>query len=183
MRPLCFPKILALREQVDPAVAEPLDDWRKFYEGADRFIEYLKANAYRGAFITVACDGSSIYPSQHLSPSPKHDNGTFFSSGQDPIRKDILEMLFRMFEREGLTLVPALALSGPIPEIEQVRKRDGSDSEFEMVDLNQAKRPSTGSLMLPIYNPLNRKVQRSVTRIVEEFTRRFGGSSSGSHQV
>jgi hypothetical protein len=173
-----FPENFGAREKVDPSVGKPLDDWRMFYEGADRFIEYLKANAYRGAFITVACDGSSIYPSRHLSPSPKHDNGTFFSTGQDPIRKDVLEMLFRMFEREGLTLVPALALSGPIPEIEQARPLDGSDADFDMVDLNQMKRPSTGNPMLPIYNPLNRKVQRSVTRIVEELAQRYKSYSS-----
>jgi len=31
-----------------------------FYEGADRLIQYLKANSYGGAFVTVVCDGSSI---------------------------------------------------------------------------------------------------------------------------
>lgn len=168
-----FPESFGARETVDSQVARPLDDWRKFYEGADRFIEYLKANAYRGAFITVACDGSSIYPSQHLLPNPRFDNGIFSSSGQDPIRKDILEMLFRMFEREGLVLVPALALSGPLPEIEDLRGLDGADSDFELVDLNGTSRSTLIRDRLPVYNPLNRTVQHAVRRVVEELSERY----------
>ena len=85
-----------------------------FYEGATRFVQHLKANGYGGAFVTVASDGSSIYPSDLLLPSPKHDTGIFFTNGQDPIRKDVLEMLFRMFEREGLVLVPTLGVIGAV---------------------------------------------------------------------
>lgn len=172
-----FPENFGAPEKVDPSVAEPLDDWRTFYEGAERLIQYLKANSYQGAFVTVACEGSSIYPSQLLSPSPKHDNGTFFSSGQDPIRKDILEMLFRMFEREGLVLVPALAFSSPIPEVEAIRKRDG-ESEFDLIDLNRTQRKASSTGQLPIYNPLSRRVQRAVTRVVEELSDRYKSYSS-----
>lgn len=173
-----FPENFGAREQVDESVAEPLDDWRTFHEGAERFIEYLKANAYRGAFVAVACDGSSIYPSDLLAASPTHDNGVFFSTGQDPIRKDVLEMLFRMFEREQLLLVPTLALSGPLSEVERTRKLDGRLSEFELLDINQTPlRPGVGG-SLPIYNPLNRKVQHSVSRIVEELAGRYQSYSS-----
>ncbi|MFK7766222.1 MAG: family 10 glycosylhydrolase [Mariniblastus sp.] len=178
-----FPENFGAREKTDPSMREPLDDWRMFYEGANRFIEYLQANSYRGAFVTVACDGSAIYPSKLLSPSPKHDNGTFFSTGQDPIRKDILEMLFRMFEREGLVLVPTLAMSGPLPEIESERTAPTRPSDdpnsiaqsqsFEMVDVNQEVHSRAISGGLPIYNPLDRKVQRSVTRVVDELAERY----------
>lgn len=167
-----FPENFGAREKIDPTIKEALDDWQMFYEGANRFIEYLQANSYRGAFVTVACESSSIYPSKLLSASPKHDNGIFLSTGQDPIRKDILEMLFRMFEREGLVLVPTLAMSGPLPEVEAGRKR-GESSPFDMIDLNQTLNAKVASDGLPIYNPLNRQVQRSVTRVVEELADRY----------
>lgn len=169
-----FPENFGAREKVDPTVSESLDDWRMFYQGARRLVEYLKANSYRGAFITVACDGSSIYPSEFLASSPKHDNGVFFSNGQDPVRKDILEMMFRMFEREGLILVPSFALSGPLPEVESSRPVDGL-ADFSMIDLNQQNRDLKVGGRLPIYSPLNRKVQRSVTRIVGELSDRYKG--------
>ena len=149
----------------DSNIAEPLDDWRMFYTGANRLIQYLKSNSYRGAFITVACEGSSIFPSEHLASTPKHDNGVFFNSGQDPIRKDVLEMLFRMFEREGLTLVPAVALSAPLPEVEAFREsnlaRGSNETEtingFDLVDLNSVKRQRAIGDGLPLYNPLDER--------------------------
>lgn len=169
-----FSENFGVLEKIDPLVSEPLDDWQFFYEGATRFVEYLKANGYGGSFVTVASDGSSIYPSQLLLPSPKHDTGVFFTNGQDPIRKDVLEMLFRMFEREGLVLIPTLALSGPLPEVEAERRRDGTDSDFDMYDLNGQRREFTKSNnRLPIYNPLNPLVQRSVRRIVSELSNRY----------
>ena len=177
-----FSESFGARIALDPAMETPLDDWRMFYEGASRFIEYLKANSYRGAFVTVASDGSSIYPSQLMALSPKFDNGTFFSTGQDPIRKDVLEMLFRMFEREGLSLVPALAMSGPLSEVEALRKRSAANqsvisneinSDFDMVDLNGATRPNTIDKRLPVYNPLDRTVQHAVRKIVQELSQRY----------
>ena len=144
-----------------------------FYEGADRFIQYLKANSYRGAFITVACDGSAIYPSEILGASPKHDSGTFFTNGQDPIRKDVLELLFRMFDREGLVLVPTLAFSGPLPGIEQQRNRSSSSEIFDLVNFNQDSTNRQLNSSLPIYNPLNRQVQKAVVDAVDEVARRY----------
>ena len=167
---------------MDADLTQPLDDWRMFYLGAKRLIEYLKANSYRGAFITVACDGSSIFPSQHLASTPKHDNGVFFSSGQDPIRKDVLEMLFRMFKREGLTLVPSLALSSPLPAIETLRTSNSGGNEvangFDLVDLNSSIRKRSIGGSLPVYNPLDDRVQQSVTEVVKEIADRYKQHSS-----
>jgi hypothetical protein len=46
--------------------------------------------------------------------------GTFFASGQDPVRKDVVEMLLRMFEREGLQLAPAVQFNTPLVELEEL---------------------------------------------------------------
>ena len=37
---------------------------------------------------------------------------------QDPLRKDALELLLRLFDREGLKLIPALEFASPLPELE-----------------------------------------------------------------
>ena len=168
-----FPENFGAMEQVDPNVGQPFDDWRMFYEGADRFVQYLKANSYRGAFVTVACDGSAIYPSQLLGLSPKHDSGTFFTNGQDPMRKDVLEMLFRMFDREGLILVPSLAMSAPLPAIEQLRIHSNSREQIDLVNFNRDTAPRQLTNSLPIYNPLNRQVQKAVTDVVDELAQRY----------
>ncbi|MEM7453208.1 MAG: family 10 glycosylhydrolase [Planctomycetota bacterium] len=164
------------RQYKDPLIDQPLDDWLTFYQGADRLIQYLKANSYRGAFITVASEGSSIYPSRLLDASPKYDTGIFLSDGQDPVRKDVLELLMQMFDREGLTLVPTLALSSPLPAVEAMREQDQVNS-FDLVDFRQNKR-SREQTAVPVYNPLDPLVQRSVTAIVSEIASRYGHHSS-----
>ncbi len=169
-----FAENFGARETVDPLVGQPLDDWQMFYDGADRFVQYLKANSYSGAFVTVAGDGSAIYPSQHLGVSPKLDTGIFFSNGQDPIRKDVLELLFRMFEREGLTLVPTLALSGPLPKLEAQSMEAGNTSNrFGLVHYNQSTAPRRLKNHLPIYNPLDPAVQENVSQVVGELSNRY----------
>lgn len=100
-------------DDLGPDPSRPLDDWVTFYEGARRMVEHLTYAGYNGAILTVAADGSSLYPSELLDPSPRHDTGLHFHSAQDPLRKDVLELLLRMFDREGLRLVPALELSSP----------------------------------------------------------------------
>ena len=58
--------------------------------------------------------------------------------------------------------------------MEAERRRDGTDSDFDMYDLNGQRREFTKSNnRLPIYNPLNPLVQRSVRRIVSELSNRY----------
>lgn len=159
-------------EYNDPVMGEPLDDWQKFYDGADRLIQYLKANSFQGAFVTVACEGSTIYPSELLRPTPRHDSGVFFSTGQDPIRKDVLEMLFRMFEREQLTLVPMVSFTSPLGEIES-NQLDPARQGVELLDLNRRPVGARAKGLLPIYNPLCPQVQRATRRVVEELAVRY----------
>ena len=80
---------------------------------------------YGGLMLSVFADGSTIYPSAVVEPTPRYDTGTFLAGGQDPMRKDVLEMLLRLFDREGLSLVPAVEFASPLPELEAVLRRGG----------------------------------------------------------
>ncbi len=167
-----FSENFGSQKSMDDSLQQQLDDWLTFYEGADRLIQYLKANSYGGAFVTVVSEGGAIYPSQHLDSTPKYDTGIFFSSGQDPKQKDVLEMLFRMFDREGLKLVPTLALSSTLPAIEAVRDPERAVNDFELVDFRQQTLSGNRS-SIPVYNPLDVRVQKAVTDIVEEIAQRY----------
>lgn len=164
-------------KQIDAKIQQPIDDWKTFYTGADRLIQYLKANEYQGAFITVAADGSAIYPSELLSPTSKYDSGIFSSDGNDPKRKDVVELLLKMFEREGLQLVPTFAFSAPLPAVEATRDPDRLANDFELIDYRQQSATSSDGA-LPRYNPLNLLVQKSVTNVIEEFAKRYSQHSS-----
>ena len=149
-----------------------LDDWQAFYQGATRLIEHLKHHHYNGLILGVYAEGGSLFPSDRLQPTPRWDNGTFFGTGQDPIRKDVLEMLFRLFDREQLVLVPALSFSGPLAQIESQRNSDGTvpgrlrDDRRESVVLGNS---------LPWYDPLADIVQQEIVAAFDEIASRYAG--------
>src|SRR5690606_5997840 len=95
-----------------------LDDWGTFYDGGQRLLEYLSHSGKNAAVLSVVSEGSSLYPSRLLQPTPKYDTGAFFASGQDPVRKDVLEMLFRLFDQRRMVLVPAVQFHAPLPVLE-----------------------------------------------------------------
>jgi hypothetical protein len=73
--------------------------------------------------LAVYADGGTIYPSQWVESSLQYDNGRLASNGQDPIQKDVLELIFRLFDRSGLALVPELQFDAPLPELERGQRR------------------------------------------------------------
>ena len=68
-------------------------------------------------------------PAASWSRRPKYDSGVFFESGQDPIRKDVLELLFRLCDRSGIELIPAVQFAAPLPAAgsDSPCRRPGSD--------------------------------------------------------
>jgi hypothetical protein len=173
-----FPENFSATEGLDEWSGRGLDDWVTFYEGASRLIEYLQHVGYNGLIITVLADGSTIYPSQLLEPTTRYDTGSFFISGQDPVRKDVLELLMRMFDREGLQLTPAVQFSAPLPALEALRRE--ADRASVGIDLvgPQGKRwlddhePRKG--LAPYYNPLDPRVQDAMLDVLRELTERYG---------
>ncbi len=141
---------------VDPLTGQALDDWQTFYDSIDRLTQHLKANFYDGAFVTVASDGSAIFPSGDLAPGPRFDAGVFCSAGCDPVQKDIVELMLRMFDREGLKLVPVLTLNSTLPQLEKIR--ESKQMSFDLVNFG-GQSTDFDRRVLPIYNPLDRNLQ------------------------
>lgn len=162
---------------VDPLTGQPLDDWTCFYLATDRMIQQLKAGGFDGAYLTVMTDGTSLFPSSLLAPSPKCDTGVFFSDGRDPVRKDVLELVLRMFEREGLKLIPMLAFNSPLPELEELRSASG-DVGLDLVSKSGARHRFGSDPSLPMYNPLDVRVQHSISEVVAEIGQRYRGHSA-----
>jgi hypothetical protein len=159
-----------------------LDDWNTFYEGASRLVEYLHFVGYNGLMLSVLADGSTIYPTQLLEPSPRYDDGIFFATAQDPVRKDVLELLFRMFDREKLQLVPALQFSAPLPELEAIKRTGGAPAVgIELVGADGKTWTATHTArqgLAPYYNPLNERVQSAMLAAVHELCQRYSKHAS-----
>ena len=178
-----------VEESVAPLVDDSqYDDWRTFEDIADRLVSYLRFAGYDGVALTAWGKGSSLYPSERLNPTPRYDQGVLSSRGQDPYRKDVLEFLFRVFDREGLTLIPALEFSSPLTELEQQLPLGAPSTGIELIDLGvltpdgKLKRLFGETLKqgdaAPYYNPLDDRVQSAMQNVVEELVERYGKHAS-----
>ncbi len=175
-RPL-FPENFSARGSVGTWVGRTLDDWGTFYQGGTRMVEYLRHSGYNGLVLSVLADGSSIYPSTLAEPTPRYDTGVFFETAQDPVRKDVLEMVCRLFDRQGMQLVPMLQFAAPLPELEAVRRRGGIEAVgLEWVGAEgttwcQTHNPRRG--LAPYYNVLHPRVQQAMVGVVRELADRY----------
>lgn len=176
-RPL-FPENFSASDAIDPVTHRNLNDWHTFLDGGSRLVQYLNYVGYNGAMISVLREGAAIYPSGLLESTPRYDNGIFFGTAQDPQQKDVLEMLFRLFDREGLRLVPALELSTPLPELETLLRQQGETAgrSIELTDADgRTWRQGHGQAHAsgPYYNPLDPQVQQAVRRVIGELAGRY----------
>lgn len=175
-RPL-FNENFSAAEALDPWSGRCLDGWETFYDGSSRLVEYLEHAGYNGLMLAVLADGSTIYPSNLLEPTPRYDSGAFFDSGQDPYRKDVLELLLRLFDRENQKLVPLVQFAAPLPALETLaRQTNSQQAGIRLVGPDgktwtESNAPRRG--LAPYYNPLNPQVQQAMLAVVAELVDRY----------
>jgi len=154
-----------------------VDSWPAFLAAGNRLAQYLRYAGYDGATIDVASRGSSLYPSDLLLPTPKFDRGILSSKRQDMFKKDVLELLLRIFDREGLTLIPSIEFATPLTELERVLA-EGHDASagIELTDINGrlgAELEEKPDHLAPYYNPVNQRVQTAMRRVTSELVDRY----------
>ena len=171
-----------------------VSDWETFRQGIDRMVQYMRMAGYGGLMISVASDGSCLYPSRLIAPTPRYDTGVFLANGEDPVRKDVLQALATAFDRENMTLIPAIDFCMPLPTVEELIRRNAqtnttpSPGESGMtwvgpygnllVDLYTSQNQSGRA---PYYHLLNPNVQNAMLDVVRELVARsalhpsFGG--------
>ena len=169
-----FSASLALDRETQTTVK----DWNTFYEGAQRLAQYLRYTGRNGAIISVACEGSTLYPSRVFSSTPKYDNGVFFSNGQDPVQKDVLELLLRVFHREGLKLIPAIHFSSPLTGLDLQLRQAPEKAQGILLENHLGRTWSDPERIRkglgPHYNPLDERVQGEMRRAIKELAARYG---------
>ena len=180
-RPLLAENFSA-EESLDAWSGRTLQDWKTFHQAGTRLVDYLRYAGYNGLVLAVAADGSAIYPSQVLEPTPRYDTGVFFASGQDPMPKDVLEMLLRLMDCEHLQLIPAIEFATPLPALEAIRRRGGAEAQgLEWIGADGATWCQTCSArrgLAPYYNTLDPRVQEAMLSAVRELVQRYAGHAS-----
>lgn len=169
-------------EILDPGSGLSVDSWATFLEGSTRLAQYLRFSGRNGALVSVAADGSALYPSEHLAPSPRYDTGMLASSAPDPMRKDVLELLLRIADRQSLRIIPTLQFANPLPKLEASRRnQNAQQTGVEWVGFDgrtwlESNPQSTGHG--PHYNPLSEEVQAELAAVVSELVERYGHHAS-----
>lgn len=167
----------------DPTANVELDDWKTFLQAGHRLVDHVRASGANAAVLNVCSEGGSLYPSDFALFTPRYDTGKFFSDGRDPNRKDVLELLMRLFDRAGLRLIPSLEFATPLPALERQWMRDAQQrptgiSWTDSVgrELLSGQLPHHG--LAPYYNILNRQVQDEVAKLVKELADRYAHHSA-----
>ncbi|REJ70440.1 MAG: hypothetical protein DWQ31_00935 [Planctomycetota bacterium] len=171
-----LPENFSASEAFDSWSRRSLDDWVTFYEGGTRLAEYLQHVGYNAVVIPALHGGSALYPSDLVEPTPRYDTGTFFTNGQDPVRKDVVEMLLRIGDRENLQVVLALDLSAPLPALEELLRQEGAASGIRLIGPDGRTWSETFGApqgRAAYYNPLDSRVQRAIKDVVRELVARY----------
>jgi len=175
-RPL-VPENFSATRVFDPSTGRALDDWRTFLEGSRRLVDYLDYSGHNGLMLSVLADGSTIYPSDLLSPTPRYDTGQLAGGGSDPVRKDAVELLLRLFARRNLKMIAAMDFSTPLPELEALLRDGGSHAAgIRLIDRHGRSYPDvhfSENHINTYYNPLDPRVQEAVLRVIGEFCARY----------
>ena len=172
-----FPAMFSAKKTAAENENGVLDSWETFYEGSSRMVEYLNYAGYNGAMISVVSDGSALWPCPELAPTPQFDTGVFSQSCADPVKKDVLELLMRMFDREKMRLIPAMELAQPVPELEsKVHACNPQTSGLQWIGpdgktILSAYPPENGAAMY--YNILHPEVQQFVLDAVSHLATRY----------
>jgi hypothetical protein len=145
------------------------DEWQQFLRFAKQSAVYCKANGFESLAWTVHSEGSSLFPSSKLSTNARFDTGTFSSEGRDPIRKDVVELMYRVLSRYGVEFIPMIELSSPMREIEEAFTKVDSKDLFQHRDTSLATEGNVSRL----YNPFCPRVQQAISVALEEFGDRY----------
>ena len=173
-----LPETFGAAQAADPESGASLDDWETFRTAGERLTAGLHAAGYNSCLLSVLGDGGTLYPSELSEGSCRYDSGPLFTTGQDPVRKDVLEMLFRQFALEQLVLVPELRFVQPLPALENLLS-EGVDMArgIELIGHDGRSWSDTHPQdRAPHYNPLDPRVQEAVAAVVTEFVERYRGN-------
>jgi len=160
--------------RVDPATGRGATDWQGLLAGYRSVAQWIAAQGADGAVVTVVADGGAAWPAESLRRSPRWDSGASFVGRLDPVPKDALALACRLFAREGLTLVPGLAGTGPLPSIEALLAEESVD-RTGLLCVGADGRPRRGRSSAGRYNILDRRVQDACAEVLVELAGRVRG--------
>ena len=160
-------------ERLDPATGRATADWEAFLGATRRSADWALAQGAAGALIAVYADGAALWPTARAHYAPRWDSGSSFEGRLDPAPKDVLDLVCRVYAREGLGLVPAVVCDGPMPQLDALLAA-GDGAVAGVVAVGRDGRPlSAAGERSPHYNVLDPRVQHAVEGLMSELVERL----------
>jgi len=157
-------------------------DWTTMFQFVRELADRVEQNGLNSLLLGVNSNGVSLYPTNSVNEnSIRFDNGRCHPEAPDPLVKDVLELVFREFDRRRLTLIPELDLTAPDPILDAI--------DTEAKSLTAKVRVKNSSSAGPRYDALHPTVQNRILEIHRELVRRyshhesFGGVSLSIHDM
>jgi hypothetical protein len=143
---------------------DSMDNADTAYLAASRLADYLQFSGYNAAILSIAPDAQSP------------------STATKSLRIDSNDLMLRVFDREGISLIPALDFSAPLSQLEVLRRtNDAHTSGLEWVGRDGRtwlQTYGTRGGRAPYYNLLDPRVQQSILQTAHEAITRYGRHSS-----
>lgn len=148
------------------------DDWELFLEFAESTAKQCMANGFESFAMVVDGEGGTLFPSSKFSSNYRFDTGIFSSDGRDPIRKDVVELMYRSLSRYGIDFIPMFELSSQLIELEEAIVRN---EELDVMQKREQPISTDGRDLFSHrkYNPLSARVQRAIASGLDEFELRY----------
>ena len=167
--------------RVESGVGRSLADWNTFLTGIRHSAEWIAAQGAAGAMVGVYGDGAATWPSDLTHGAPRWDSGGSFDATLDPVPKDVLEVLCRVYARQKLALVPAITCNGPLASLEAILSQPSSAASG-ILCVGRDGRPCRTERggVVPRYNILDPRVQAAGENLVRELAGRLRSSAAVS---
>ena len=167
----------AAADRCDPASGQSVVDWQATLAGIERSAQWLASEGIGGAMVGVYDEGRALWPSKLGIDARGHKNPAVFENSLDPLPKDVLAVLCRIYARENLRVVPALSFNAPLPELEKILNSLPADAAgIACLGRDGKPRRITGKASMIHYNILDPRVQQAALRVVGEVAERVARS-------
>ncbi|MEM6654240.1 MAG: hypothetical protein AAF596_00410, partial [Planctomycetota bacterium] len=93
------------------------EDWQTWFETAKRLADLVELQGCNAAAITVASSSGPIYPSEVFAATPGTDRSPLAHGVVDLPWRDPLALIFREFDRRGLSLIPTIVFDAAVPSV------------------------------------------------------------------
>jgi hypothetical protein len=158
------------------------NDWQSRWIAGNRLTEYLRYQQQNALLLSVPVDCGTD-DSGGLVDSPVqavHDNPA--ATQDDSSQRAYLELLFKLFDREDLVLVPELWFAATFPSLERlVLDGPASGGNLQLVNAVGRTRAEVDEAMTGAsanYNILSPRVQQAVLETMREFVDHYAAHPS-----